>query len=241
MSSESTSPVITPSSPEPPRAVNSERKKRRLTLKVSDYLAGLALMVATGSAIISFTQVSTVRHQLRLAQLQIRPYIRYQPRFEERGLFDLDVEMRLENFSAIPGKVAYHELRYWVNEKTGTTYLFNRTGDMVYQNKAGYQILPRMPKEMASGARSGTTDLMLGTCVIYAPIDPEDNRRWEAQGLYRFVSGTPHPETQYLNEQTVNQSVDRCDSSRSLSLWKQEREKPTRDGSPGWQLKQTPH
>lgn len=238
--SDTKTPPSTATSAEPVelavRALESpalKRPTRRFRLKISDYLSGFALVVAIGSSFISYTQLGTVRHQLQLAQLQIRPYVRYQPVFKEKGMFELDVEMRSENFSAIPGNVMYHELRYWVDQKTGKNYLFNRTGDIAYQNKSGVAVLPAMPKEMASAARSGMSELLIGNCVVYSSIDPADTRRWEVTGLYKFVPGSQLAEIKYLNERNVDGSVDRCDSLKSLSSWQEQMGRPTRDGSPG--------
>jgi hypothetical protein len=208
----------------------------RTRLRFSDYVAGFALFVAVGSALVSFTQLKAVRHQLQLAELQIRPYVRYKPRFEEKGLFDLSIEMRLENFSGIPANVIYHELRYWLNEQTGKSFIFNRTSDIVYQNKAGVVTLPPIPTEIASAARSGTSDIMISSCVIYGSIAPMDSRRWEVKSLFRFVPGNELPEIRYLNEGEVAEEMDRCDSMGVLTDWKKQLAKPPSDGGPARRL-----
>ncbi len=111
-----TEPVMAPPVPVEPRA-------RRLRLKFSDILAVLALVVSIGSVTISFTQTGNVKRQLQLAELQIRPYIRYKPRFIEDGNDQLDISMISENHSAIPGNVIYDQLKIWIDDKTTSAFV----------------------------------------------------------------------------------------------------------------------
>src|SRR6266851_7871881 len=144
-----------------------EPRARRLRLKFSDILAVLALVVSIGSVTISFTQTGNVKRQLQLAELQIRPYIRYKPRFIEDGNDQLDISMISENHSAIPGNVIYDQLKIWIDDKTTSAFLFNRTGDILYQHKNGVSDLSRMPDELAKTVRRGKVILTIGTCVVY--------------------------------------------------------------------------
>jgi len=161
-----------------------------------------------------------------LAGVQIRPYVRYRPEFTEEGKDKLDLFMISENLSPIPAKVIYDELRFWINGSTGTAFLFNRTGDILYQTKPGGMAVPRMPALAAKDIRNGTAKLMVGTCVIYGSISPSDQRRWEVKALYSYTPNAGLAHVEYLNEVALDESADRCDAATIFDEWMKQKQKP---------------
>jgi len=50
-------------------------------MKLSEALSAIAIVVAVASAAFSYVQVNAAKNQLRLAELHIRPYVKYTPIF----------------------------------------------------------------------------------------------------------------------------------------------------------------
>ena len=207
------------------RKINSRYRWHLARLKLSDALAGVALVVALSSAWISYQSLSSTKHQVQLSDLQIRPYVRYKPVFNQVGE-DLLTTMISENLSSIPAKVIYSELRTWVDATSSGAFLFNRTGDVLYEHHNGSSDLPQMPKEIAHSAINGKAQVMVGTCVVYSSLSPSDSRRWEAKALYSYEPHQDLPSVQYFNEEAVAEGIDRCDSSNLRSQWMGVREQP---------------
>ena len=175
--------------------------------------------------------MSTVKQQLKLTQLQARPYVRYWPTFNETGPDKLSAKMLTENLSPIPAHVIYNQLKTWVDEQTTTTFLYNRTGDILYQNKRGVSDLPPLPKKLAKDAIGGAVKLMIGTCVVYGSISSSDGRRWEVRGLYSYTPNEALPSDEYLTDAEVGENADHCDTSTIRSEWEQRKGK-TRELTP---------
>jgi hypothetical protein len=91
--------------PEPPR--DGSRLKN-----YANIVATVALLVSLGSAAFTYLQVRTAKQQLQLAELQIRPYARERPRFEENGSDGLSISLINENLSAIPARIIYKQAKW---------------------------------------------------------------------------------------------------------------------------------
>jgi hypothetical protein len=204
----------------------SSRATKQLRIKPSDILAGLALIISLGSAGISYQQLSSVRHQMQLTELQVRPYVRYKPTFSHEGQDRLTVTMISENLSPIPANVVYDELKTWLDENTTSAFLFSRTGNVLYQHRSGAYTLPQIPKDLATAAISGKVQLMIGTCVVYGSLSPSDHRRWEVRALYSYEPHDELPAVQYMQETDIVETATRCDSRTLRSEWLQKREAP---------------
>jgi hypothetical protein len=124
-----------------------------------------------------------------------------------------------ENLSPIPASVVYDELRTWVDGNTTGTFLFNRTGDILYQHRSGAQTLPQMPNGLAKAVISGKAQLMIGTCAVYGALSPSDHRRWEVRALYSYQPHDELPVVQYLQEADITETAKRCDASTLRSEW----------------------
>ena len=207
---------------------DSTRVRRRLRIKMSDVLAGLALIISVGSASISYQQLGSVRRQLQLTQLQIRPYMKYRPNFTQEGQDRLTVTMISENLSPIPANAVYSEVKVWIDETTTDAFLFNRTGDVLYQHKSGAMTLPPMHKEVAKAVISGKAQLLIGTCVVYGSISSSDDRRWEVRSLYSYAPNNELPTVQYIQEIDIAETVNRCDSRTLRSEWLNKKVQPPR-------------
>ncbi len=208
------------------------KPRRRWRIRISDILAGSALIISVGSAAISHQQLASVRQQLQLSELQIRPYVRYRPIFTQEAPDRLDVMLLSENLSPIPAHVIYDELKTWIDETTTSAFLFNRTGDVLYQHKNGFAHLPPMPKEIARAAINGKKQVMIGTCVVYKSISASDKRKWEVRGLYSYAPGSELPSVEYLQEVNVQETVNRCESGTIRSEWLQKRAEPAKKVGP---------
>src|SRR5439155_20678715 len=78
-------PELLPSSTQPICLMGADAGHTSWAVRPSDVVASVALVISITSAAISFTQMNTVKQQLKLTQLQIRPYVRYWPTFTESG------------------------------------------------------------------------------------------------------------------------------------------------------------
>jgi hypothetical protein len=221
--------------PESP-AIHTARFHQVSRPKFSDVVAICALIVAIGSAAISYTQMSSVRHQLQLAELQVRPYVRFKPHFTEAADDDLAIVIRSENFSAIPAHVIYNETKFWVDRLTVSQFRFNRTGDILYQGKNGVMDVPAIPKKTANALLKGESELLAGLCIVYGSISPTDERRWLVKGVYAYIPHEDVPSIEYLDETVVSDTTERCSAVDAVSEWMAKREKPASDGSKGRDL-----
>jgi hypothetical protein len=188
--------------------------------------ATTAILISIVSAAISFTQLATVREQLKMNQLQIRPYVRWRPIFDENGRDQLHVSMVMENLSPIPARTIYTQLKTWVDESTTDAFMYNHSGEILYQNKDGANGLPPMPKAIAKDAIAGKVKLTIGTCVVYGTISPADLRRWEVRAIYAYAPGHTSPVVEYLTEVDVAGTADHCDTSTIRAEWLDKKGKP---------------
>jgi hypothetical protein len=194
---------------------------RKIRIKLSDIMAGLALIISVGNALVSYQQFRSGRDQLHLSDLQIRPYVKLRPSFTQHSSNRLTINMISENISSIPANVVYHELKTWVDDVTTKTFLYNNTGDVLFQHKSGAFSLPTMPTEVAGAVISGKAQLMIGTCVVYGSISTSDTRRWEDRTLYSYRPHDELPAVEYFKETEIPDTVVRCDSSTLRSEWLQ--------------------
>jgi hypothetical protein len=126
-----------------------------------------------------------------------------------------------ENLSAIPANVIYSELKTWIDDVTTKAFMFNQTGDVLFQHKSGQAILPAMPKEVAKAVIGGKARLMIGTCVVYRSISPSDSRRWEVRTLYSYKQREELPTVEHFQEANIDGAQNKCDSSTLYSEWMQ--------------------
>lgn len=188
-----------------------------MALKYSDVVATIAIIIAFGSAYFSYRSSTFTERQSVLAGVQTRPYVRYKPVFEESGSDELRVTMIQENLSPIPAKTVYNELRTWVDGISSGAFLVNRTGDLLYQHHNGSSDLPDLPKELSKAGIAGKAKIMIGTCVVYSSLSSADNRRWEVRALYSYEPSNDLPMVQYIQEISVEPSVQQCDTTGLLS------------------------
>jgi hypothetical protein len=199
---------------------------KNMSFKLSEALSILALVVATGSAAISYRSFSVSKHQSELSDLQIRPYVRYRPVFEKSRSDELGVTMISENLTQIPARVIYDELRTWVDGVSTGAFLYNRSGDVLYEHHSGGSALPPLPKQIAKAAIAGKSKVMIGTCVVYRSLSSLDERRWEVRALYSYAPNAELPSAEFLEEVSLDGAVDRCDSKTLWSEWQQSKQKP---------------
>ncbi|MDR5726304.1 MAG: hypothetical protein RB191_02430 [Terriglobia bacterium] len=188
-------------------------------MKLSDALATIALLVAIASAIFTYVQTMAANSQIKLANLQVRPYVRLRPLFDAKQGDQLSVEEVTENFSSVPAHVIYSSLTPWVDGVTTGAFLFNRTGDILYENKPGVAVIPDMPKRTAKLVVQGGSRLEIGTCVLYGSISDNDPRRWESRAFYSYQPGSLVPEIQFVKEIEVASSTSSCESRNLRSQW----------------------
>lgn len=195
-----------------------------MALKYSDVVAGLAFLVSLASAGISYQSLNSTEHQVRLSDVQIRPYVRYKPVFEQSGPDSLAVKMISENLSPIPAAVEWEELKVWVDGGTTGAFMYNRTADVLYEHHNGASDLPPMPRDTARAAIRGMAHIQIGTCVVYHSLSSSDQRRWQVRALYAYSPHNDLPSVDYLEEIDVANSVSRCDPSAIRDEWIQRRQ-----------------
>lgn len=181
-------------------------------------VAWTALVVAIASAAFTYVQTSTTKAELRLQELQIRPYVKYIPSFSESG-GEIDVEMHSENLSSIPALIIYTDLTGWVDGVTSGANMHSTHEDFLYQHKGGRSDLPPIVGAMAKRISTGDSVLQIGSCVIYAPLSTSDSRRWLVESLYQYKPGAPFPTEEYMNEKEVPASVTSCRSGDIRKRW----------------------
>src|SRR2546422_7098983 len=93
----------------------------------------VALLVSITSAIFTYIQTTTTRAELRLNELQIRPYVKYIPDFFEAKR-EIHIDMVLENLSPVPASVIYTELTPWIDGATSGLNMHSTTQDILYQH-----------------------------------------------------------------------------------------------------------
>jgi hypothetical protein len=206
--------------------------------KYANVIATVTVAVAITGGIIAFLawytgreQLQTGREQLRTTQLQSRPYVRERPIFTTKGQASLSAFILSENLSPIPAHIIYSQDKIWVGGETNGSFLYNKTGDILYQHKNGASELPPLPKTLAKEAIAGRVDIMIGTCVVYGSISPSDSRRWESRGLYCYTPTVEEPTNEYIVETEVSADANHCDSSTLRSEWLERRGK-TRELNP---------
>lgn len=187
-------------------------------MKLSDLHAATALVVAVASAVFTYFQTKAAESQLKLADLQIRPYVRFRPMFDAERDNQLSVEEITENLSSVPAHVIYSSLTPWVDGVTTGVFLFNKTGDVLFENKRSGAAVPDMPKSTAKLIIQGRSRLEIGTCV-YGSISESDPRRWEARAFYSYQPGLDVPETQFVEEKELSSSASSCESRNLRSQW----------------------
>ena len=178
----------------------------------------IALLVSITSAIFTYVQTSTTKAQLKLNELQIRPYVKYIPDFfEAKG--EINVGLRIENLSPVPASVVYDEMTPWIDGVTSGINVHSVTQDFLYQHKGGVSSLPPITGGTAKHLMNGDSVLQIGVCVIYAPLSQSDSRRWEMTSLYEFVAGSVIPKTVFMQEVDVPASKNTCNSKAIRDLW----------------------
>ncbi len=191
------------------------RKKLTLFEKAVPWIA---LFVSIASAIFTYVQTTTTKAQLKLNELQIRPYVKYIPGFFE-GKQEINVDMRLENLSSIPASVIYTELTPWIDGVTSGLNMHSTTEDILYQHKGGASNLPQINGNTAKRLLNGDSVLEIGVCVIYAPLSKSDSRRWLLISLYKYSAGSAIPMTMFVQEVEVPASKNTCKSNEIRGQW----------------------
>jgi hypothetical protein len=163
-------------------------------------------------------QITTTKAQLKLNELQIRPYVKYIPTFFEAKR-EINVDMQLENLSPVPASVIYTELTPWIDGTTSGLNLHSTTEDVLYQHKGGVSHLPPITGDTAEQLMNSDSVLQIGICAIYAPLSRSDSRRWEMISLYEHVAGSAIPKTIYVEEIDVTASKNRCSSNEVRDRW----------------------
>ena len=149
----------------------------------------------------------------------------------QRGKPSLSAFILSENLSPIPARIIYSQDKIWIDGETKGSFLYNKTGDILYQHKNGASELPPVPKPLAKEAIAGRVEIMIGTCIVYGSISPSDSRRWESRGLYSYTPMVEEPTNEYIIETEVSADVNHCDSSTLRSEWLDRRGK-TRELNP---------
>ena len=179
----------------------------------------IALFVSITSAIFAYDQSITSKAQLKLNELQIRPYLRYMPFFFE-GKREINIEMHLENQSTVPSRVVYTELTGWVGETTTGVNLHSTAEEILFQHKGGRSSLPPIIGELAKELMNGDSVLQIGSCVIYAPVSKNDLRRWELISLNQYDPGEGgDPTTVFMQEVEVPTEKNKCLSKEIRGQW----------------------
>lgn len=194
-------------------------KKKALSEKA---ISWIALLVSVTSVIFIYVQTTTTKAQLKLNELQIRPFVKYIPAFFESKQV-VNVDMRLENLSAVPASVIYTELIGWVDGVTTGVNLHSTTEDILYQHRGGTSDLPPIKGELAKQLLNGDSVLQIGVCVIYTPLSKADTRRWQMSSLYEYVPGSAFPMTMFVQEVEVSASEKTCSSKQTRDQWLQMR------------------
>ncbi len=192
-------------------------KKKKMTI-VEKVIPWIALLVSISSAIFSYVQITTTKAQLKLNELQIRPYVKYIPDFTE-GKREINVAMYLEDLSSVPASVIYTELTPWIDGATSGRNMHSVTQDILYQHKGGRSYLPPITGETAKRIMNGDSNLQIGVCVIYTTLSKNDSRRWEVTSLYEYRADSTMPTTIYSNEIEVPVSKDKCNSKEIRNQW----------------------
>jgi hypothetical protein len=181
-------------------------------------ISWIALVVSITSAIFTYVQISTTKAQLKLAEQQIRPYVKYIPNFSESKQ-QIDIEMILENLNSVPAKVIYTELTPWIDGVTSGTNMHSITPDILYQHRGGGSTLPPITGEYVKRLLSGHSTLEIGVCVIYSTTSKSDPRRWKINSLYEYIQGSAIPQTSYVEEEDALESETKCDSKSVRDLF----------------------
>ena len=92
-----------------------------MKLKLADVLAVIAIIISISSVVVVYVQTNAVKEQLKITELQIRPYVRYVPEFRVSAKTSKNkavlVTMHEENLSPIPAYVFYTQVTPWIDEK----------------------------------------------------------------------------------------------------------------------------
>ncbi len=203
----------------------------RKKINMSDILSVIAIVIAVGGLFFTYMQAKTIKSQLRLNELQIRPYVKYIPRFSVNSKKKIEASMYLENLSSVPAKIVYTQLTPWVDGSTSGIFVKSTSPDILYEHKGGLAPLPPITGKLARKLIAGQSDLMIGSCVVYGSISPSDSRRWEVRALYSYERDTDLPTTQYTQELEVSASQSICDSANIRMEWLQQKAQAGRSKS----------
>jgi hypothetical protein len=203
-------------------------------LKLADVLAVIAIIISISSVVVVYVQTNAVKEQLKITELQIRPYVRYVPEFrvsaKESKKKAVLVAMHEENLSPIPAYVFYTQVTPWIDGVAGP-WMHSPSKRVLYEHKGGMSDLPLITGEIAQKIIDGRTEFMIGTCVIYSSISTTDYRRWEERALYSYEPGEDLQVTQYTAENEVSASKPSCDSGNVRQEWA-EQKIPVRHSNP---------
>lgn len=178
----------------------------------------VALVVSVASAAFTYVQTAAIQGQLRLSELQVRPYVKYVPQFAQSKR-DIVVTMILANLSAVPAHVAYTELMPFIDGTTSGMNMHSVGQEILYSGKDGMAELPIIKGETATKLIAGDAVLQISACVVYGSLSKDDPRRWELRALYEFEPGSPFPKTYLLDESAVPVSQSTCSSRAVREQW----------------------
>lgn len=178
-------------------------------MKITEYaLPILALVVSAGSATFSYVQSRTSAAQLRLVEQQLRPHVSYIPTFF-RTKKGLDVDMYLQNQSALPANVIYTDVAAWIGGEFVSPNFHSISPDIIYQEKGGLSSLPTLSGKPLSRIDHGD-EFALATCAIYASTAKSDSRRWMLLAIHEYIPGSSLPKRVFIEEQEVASSESSC-------------------------------
>lgn len=178
----------------------------------------IALLISIISLIFTYVQAITTRAQLKLNELQVRPYAKYIPTFLGAKR-KININMHLENLSPVPASIIYTELTGWIDGVTTGANLHSTGEEILYQHKGGASDLPPVEGQIARQLVNGESVLEIGICVVYTPLSKSDTRRWQISSLYEYIPGSVFPMTRFEQEVEISASESTCSSKQTRDQW----------------------
>ncbi len=119
--------------------------------RLSDTLSVAALCISIAGVVFTYQQTSVLREQLRLQELQVRPFVKIVPSFALAPGPVIHAQLMSENLGSIPAKVLYIRMVPWVDGKTSGTFVQSSAPDFLYEHKNGAINLPPIGVQLARG------------------------------------------------------------------------------------------
>jgi hypothetical protein len=163
-------------------------------------------------------QVELLRRQVDLNAAETRPFVRLKPSLSSEGKSRAFIDAL--NLGPVPARIIAYDMVVQVGanmiKPNGGAY---NTGDILYAGQKGLGVFLELTGSQINPFKIGLEPIVVGGCVVYAPVTAGDIRRWKVSTAYRFVRGDELPLGLFTDEVTVRQDASTCDASGLRNQW----------------------